>query len=553
MKRTVLVVVALALSAVRLSAQTPQTPLASVTELEQTLATAGSQLAAIKAALQPVDCVASTWGEWSAWTPSSATDEGRTRVRTVLTPAANGGAACPVLAETETRPIVVVGPVIPIVADSAALTAALAAGGEYQLALGLYRGNFTITRPVTLTGAQGLAGRVTPADVAGWQLVALDRTQAVLTVRSSNVTVRGTTITGVASDKTAVVIGSNTATDVAQQPRNVTVDQNAILGDQGLGHRGIEMHGAGVTITRNHIAGWLEVGRESQAIWSNNGPGPYTIVDNYLEASGENVMFGGDDPKISGQVPSDIVIRGNTLAKLLRWRRILASDGTIVQAGKPGSVKNLLELKCAQRVTIEGNELDGVWRDMQDGNAFTFTPRNQYGGAPWCVVQDVTVRNNRVTHVFNGAFAQLLGISDNTFPTGRTARLVFEGNYSDAPKGFIVNKAIAGLTLTRNTLPLVRANLFQFTGTDTMKTTGLIVTANVFASGEYGASGEASGSGAAAFEFYEPGYGWTANVLEKTAARSITWPAGTQLLAPGGLAPLLDAQGHYLGQPAAGW
>lgn len=439
------------------------------------------------------------------------------------------------------------------ITTSAGLTAALAAGTPtIRLALGVYRGNFVITHPVAITGAEGLLGRVTPLDVAGWQLVALDRTQPVLTVRSNGVTVRGTTITGVAPDKTAVAIGSNTATEVSQQPRNVTIDQNAILGDQGLGHRGIELHGADVAITRNYIAGWLELGRESQAIWGNNGPGPYTILDNYLEASGENIMFGGDDPKIAGLVQSDIVIRGNRLAKRLEWRRIVAADGTVVQAGQPSSVKNLLELKCAQRVTIEDNDLDGTWKDMQDGNAFTFTPRNQYGGAPWCIVQDVVVRRNRVTHVFQGAFAQLLGTSDNAYPTGRTARLVFEGNYSDAPKGFIVNKAIAGLTLTRNTLPLVRANLFQFTGTDTVKTTGLSVTANVFASGEYGASGEASGSGAAAFEFYAPGYVWTSNIVEKTAVRSIAWPAGTQLLAPGGLAPLLDAQGHLLAG-GAGW
>ena len=27
-----------------------------------------------------------------------------------------------------------------------------------------------------------------------------------------------------------------------------------------------------------------------------NGPGPFLIENNYLEAAGENIMFGGNDP-----------------------------------------------------------------------------------------------------------------------------------------------------------------------------------------------------------------------------------------------------------------
>ena len=41
------------------------------------------------------------------------------------------------------------------------------------------------------------------------------------------------------------------------------------------------------------------VGFDSQAICGVNGPGPFKIVNNYLEGSGENVMFGGADPRRS--------------------------------------------------------------------------------------------------------------------------------------------------------------------------------------------------------------------------------------------------------------
>jgi hypothetical protein len=57
----------------------------------------------------PVDCRVSDWGEWSAWgawalVPDSSPkveQRTRTRTRTVLEDAANGGAACPALIETE--------------------------------------------------------------------------------------------------------------------------------------------------------------------------------------------------------------------------------------------------------------------------------------------------------------------------------------------------------------------------------------------------------------------------------------------------------------------
>ncbi len=41
---------------------------------------------------------------------------------------------------------------------------------------------------------------------------------------------------------------------------------------------------------------------DSQAIASFNAPGPVRIINNFLEATGENIMFGGADPKIPNLV-----------------------------------------------------------------------------------------------------------------------------------------------------------------------------------------------------------------------------------------------------------
>ena len=49
----------------------------------------------------PVNCVVS---DWSAW--STCTNGTQTRTRTVITPASNGGTACPVLSETQSCTVV---------------------------------------------------------------------------------------------------------------------------------------------------------------------------------------------------------------------------------------------------------------------------------------------------------------------------------------------------------------------------------------------------------------------------------------------------------------
>ena len=121
------------------------------------------------------------------------------------------------------------------------------------------------------------------------------------------------------------------------------------------------------------------VGQDAQAILGWNGPGPFKIANNELEASGENVMFGGA-ARASNNIPSDIEIRGNHFFKPLSWR-----VGSPSYAGHHWSVKNLLEFKNAQRVLVTGNILENNWLDSQIGMAFLLTPRAEFGKAPWAM------------------------------------------------------------------------------------------------------------------------------------------------------------------------
>jgi hypothetical protein len=133
----------------------------------------------------------------------------------------------------------------------------------------------------------------------------------------------------------------------------------------------------------------------------NTPCGPYKIVNNFLEAAGENILFGGSP---ATQIPSDIEIRHNHLFKPMIWKR--GEPGFVGGPdGHPFIVKNNFELKNGQRVLVEGNVLENSWGGFtQAGFSILLTPKNQTGRGdtnvcPMCRVSDVTIRYNRITNV----------------------------------------------------------------------------------------------------------------------------------------------------------
>jgi hypothetical protein len=76
--------------------------------------------------------------------------------------------------------------------------------------------------------------------------------------------------------------------------------------------------------------------------------------------------------------------------------------------GNPFMVKNLFELKNAQRVLLEGNIMEYSWGGFsQSGYGILITPVNQPTSAgnnvcPVCQVTDVTLRYNTISHVASG-------------------------------------------------------------------------------------------------------------------------------------------------------
>jgi hypothetical protein len=133
----------------------------------------------------------------------------------------------------------------------------------------------------------------------------------------------------------------------------------------------------------------------------NDQMGPYKITDNFLEAAGENILFGGGAATLT---PTDIQISQNHMFKPMTWLK--GQPGFVGGAnGNPFVVKNHIELKNAQRVLVDGNIMEDTWGGYtQVGFGVLLTPKNPGGTTPcpMCQVTDVTVRYSTISHVGAG-------------------------------------------------------------------------------------------------------------------------------------------------------
>lgn len=133
--------------------------------------------------------------------------------------------------------------------------------------------------------------------------------------------------------------------------------------------------------------------------------GTYKIVNNFLEASAENVLFGGAG---GSTVPADIEIRRNHMFKPLSWM-----PGSPNFIGTKFISKNLFEIKNAERVLLEGNVMEHSWGGFtQVGWGIVLTPRGS-----WAAVRDITIRYNKISHVGSGF---QICASQQQFPDGQT-------------------------------------------------------------------------------------------------------------------------------------
>ena len=210
---------------------------------------------------------------------------------------------------------------------------------------------------------------------SGWRLVGLE-----ITVVPSLVWIQqGLVLLGDGS------INQNSTSKV---PYDLVLDRVYIHGQPTISmKRCVALNSARTAIVSSQILECHGRGFDSQAIAGWNGPGPYLIENNKLEGAGEVIIFGGSAPAISNLVPSDIIVRRNYLYRPMSWKAVW-------------TIKNLFELKNAQRVLVEGNVMENNWVDGQIGFAVVLGSADT--DYPWCIVQDVTMRYNHINNSAGG-------------------------------------------------------------------------------------------------------------------------------------------------------
>jgi hypothetical protein len=312
-----------------------------------------------------------------------------------------------------------------------------------------------------------------------------------------------------------IELGDGNQTSLAVVAHDLIVDRVYIHGDPTFGQkRGIALNSASTTIKNSYISGIVGANMDTQAICGWNGPGPFIIANNYLEASGENLLFGGTDPAVPGLVPSDITITGNQLSKLWAWW------------GQAWTVKNLLEFKNAQRVVVDGNILENNWQAGQAGYAVQFTPRNQDGTAPWTIVQQIQFTNNVVRHV--AAAIAILG-TDNISPSQQTNAITIRNNLfedvSSARYGgngwFVLTLGASTITVDHNT---VFADGSSDLYADVAPSPGFVFTNNIMQNNMWAIMGSGSSPGNGTIAAFFPGSQFLGSII--AGADPASYPGG---------------------------
>jgi hypothetical protein len=365
--------------------------------------------------------------------------------------------------------------------------------------------------------------------------------------KAHDYTLTGLCIAGPPGDRITAHIGSDTETVLENLPTRIMLDRIYMPCDPAGTRMALALNCRAVTVSNSYVEGFQYQTTESKAIGAWNAAGPFTIVNNFLEAAGVNVMFGGNDCRIPGVGPTGLNFQRNTCYKRPIWR------------GSRHGVKNLFELKNLRNGVISENTFDGCWTDAQTGDGVLFTPRNQDGTRPDSLVAGIRFTYNLLRNI--DGFAVNLQGWDNERPTLEQGRMVeIHNNLCLTRNGISIVRGWNDLSIVHNTFPLVQSRLLRFSA---QKIDGVVVPAqrvhrfvyrdNVTASGSYGIAGDDVAVGTPTLNAYcDADYQFLSNVIEKTAARSIVYPPTTTLLAPGTLASCLDPDGQVkVGTPAA--
>lgn len=241
-----------------------------------------------------------------------------------------------------------------------------------------------------------------------------------------------------------------------------------------IARRGIALNSASTTIKNSYFEGFAFNSEETQGIAGWTGTRNVRIINNYIEAGAENVLFGGADPDSADLIPTDIEVRGNHLNKSTDWI-------------KKATCKTLFQLKNAKRVQFVGNLLTNNW----EGSAIRLTVRNQENHAAYSTIEDILIKDNMIDKSADGF--NILG-KDDTYPSQTLKRLTIVnnlflgiahgGNFDGA--GYFVQIADGEDIVIANNTVFNSGNITSLYGT---LPRGFVFRDNIVGHGNYGVHG----------------------------------------------------------------
>lgn len=267
-------------------------------------------------------------------------------------------------------------------------------------------------------------------------------------------------------------------------PSYVTVDRCYIHGET-LSHIkfGMQLNGSYFAVVDSYFSEFHGLGQDTQALFSYMGSGPFKIANNFLEGSGENILFGGARDAIPNAIAADVTVTNNFFYKPQAWRtRSIVPPPSAVTAvpatgGKltpgiyyyaviaRGSAGTLTDGSCQsarsaeQKVTVTGGQGATMlqWASERYGNSADLRTPQSYVVArtqapPQSSKRDWTYFQTATNNLRDdGALTPLSGFGEwarfwdvkNLFEIKNGTRFlvtgnVFDGNWVDAQNGYSI-------------------------------------------------------------------------------------------------------------------
>ena len=280
-------------------------------------------------------------------------------------------------------------------------------------------------------------------------------------------------------------------------------------GSRGV-KRGVQSNCAYMAVINSYIdeIKWTD---DSQGIGGWNGPGPFKIINNYIEGAGENIMFGGATAKNASMEAQDVEICGNHIAKDLSWQTKAGQKDAWI------SVKNLFELKHGHRILVSGNVFENNWADSQTGRSVVIKAVNNADTEDLVFVYNIVRNSTLGWNLMSSQGCNGCTVEDLYFAHNIVDKLGPDSTHGGQGRALQVLQGstpggIKNLVIDHNTW-INHYNVTDFSGKPSV--TGYVYTNNIVAHGQYGIhlSGGPAGPEVNHLNVAAPGFTFEGNLI----------------------------------------